>query len=586
MSVRQLWWRLSCRGTAFGVLFIVLTLHTLGGTTDQPKRVLLLYQDETSMPAERAVDSGIRSILGNKLEIQLYGEHLDTYRFSDPKFQAEQLAWFRNKYRNRAIDLIITTGLLPQTVLPGVPTVFCGIESTGLAGAALPANSTAVWLSPDVKGTLMAAARLQPTAHQVVILSGASEWDRHLELAAQKTLPPSGTNWEITYWDGMSVEEIRSRLGGLPKDTIVLYLSIERDGAGHTYVPQDLVPGFSAVSSAPIYGLSAGFIGLGIVGGSVLDFEAQGKQAAEIGRRILRGEEASTIPPVASSSSYLFDWRELRRFGLSESALPPGSIVKFAVFSPLQLYRRWILSVVAFILLQTAFMVYLLVQKRRRKRAEEELVDLSGRLINAQEAERARIARELHDDFSQRLALLAIQLGQVSQGLPNSDKTVIEKLNLMWEKTIELSTDVHKLSHQLHSSKLHHLGLLAAAKSLCDETGKQHCIYIEFAHREMPEEISPDVGLCFFRILQEALNNIVKHSGAKQAHVEFVGTASQIRLRIVDGGVGFDPNSGAARGGLGLASMRERLRLLGGSIALCSRPTEGTEIVAAVPMAH
>jgi signal transduction histidine kinase len=209
---------------------------------------------------------------------------------------------------------------------------------------------------------------------------------------------------------------------------------------------------------------------------------------------------------------------------------------------------------------------------------------LSGRLISAQEDERSRIARELHDDFSQRLAVLAIQLGQASRSLPETDKALSQSLNAMWERTTELSADIHKLSHELHSSKLHHLGLLAAAKSLCEETGKRHHIQIEFLEREMPEEISPDIGLCFFRIVQEALNNIVKHSGAKQAHVEFVGSPSLIRLRIVDAGVGFDPSSMTARGGLGLASMRERLRLLGGTIALYSSPMEGTEIVAEVPL--
>ncbi len=221
-----------------------------------------------------------------------------------------------------------------------------------------------------------------------------------------------------------------------------------------------------------------------------------------------------------------------------------------------------------------------------RRSAEEGLLDLSGRLISAQEDERARIARELHDDFSQRLALLAMQLAQVSESLPSSNKAVGKNLDIMWEGISDLSSDIHRLSHQLHSSKLHHVGLVAAAKSLCDETGQQHRIQIEFVHRELPDEISADVELCFFRIVQEALNNIVKHSGAKQAHVEFVGTASHIRLRIVDNGVGFDPNAKAARGGLGLASMRERLRLLGGRIALRSRPMEGTEIVVEVPLTH
>ena len=159
-------------------------------------------------------------------------------------------------------------------------------------------------------------------------------------------------------------------MAALPKDTIVLYLSIERDGAGHPYIPRDLLPSFSASSPAPIYGLSDGFIGFGIVGGSVVSFEAQGKQAAEFGQRILRGEKPADIPPVAATSSYVFDWRQLRRFGLSESALPPGSIVRFAVRSPWDLYRRWILSAVAFILLQTTFIGYLLLQRRRRRRAE------------------------------------------------------------------------------------------------------------------------------------------------------------------------------------------------------------------------
>jgi PAS domain S-box-containing protein len=219
-----------------------------------------------------------------------------------------------------------------------------------------------------------------------------------------------------------------------------------------------------------------------------------------------------------------------------------------------------------------------------RRQAEQGILDLSGRLIFAQEEERCRIARELHDDFSQRLALLAIQLGQVSESLPYADRATSERLHLMWEKTTELSADIHRLSHQLHSSKLHHLGLLAAAKSLCEETGRQHGIQIEFSERQVPEDVPPDIGLCFFRIIQEALNNMVKHSGARVAHLEFIGNSSHMRLRIVDAGIGFDPSSRAVRGGLGLASMRERLRVLGGSISVRSRPMEGTEIVAEVPL--
>ncbi len=154
---------------------------------------------------------------------------------------------------------------------------------------------------------------------------------------------------------------------------------------------------------------------------------------------------------------------------------------------------------------------------------------------------------------------------------------------MVWEKITELSSDIHRLSHRLHSSKLQYVGLLTAAKSLCDETARKHRIQIEFVHHDMPATISPDIALCFFRIVQEALNNIVKHSGAKQARIEFSGASSAIRLRIVDAGVGFDPTSRTARGGLGMASMRERLRLIGGSITIRSLHMEGTEILADAP---
>jgi len=219
-----------------------------------------------------------------------------------------------------------------------------------------------------------------------------------------------------------------------------------------------------------------------------------------------------------------------------------------------------------------------------RRRAEQGMLDLGGRLIGAQEEERARIARELHDDFSQRLAVLAMQLGQVSISLPESSQAASQRLHLMWERITELSSDIHKLSHRLHSSKLHHVGLLTAAKSLCEETAKQHELQIDFVHRGMPDDIAPDVALCFFRIIQEALNNIVKHSGAKRAYVQLSALDSRIRLRIVDAGAGFDTSSKKARAGLGLVSMRERLRILGGSMTIRSRPMEGTEIQAEAPM--
>jgi len=219
-----------------------------------------------------------------------------------------------------------------------------------------------------------------------------------------------------------------------------------------------------------------------------------------------------------------------------------------------------------------------------RKLSEASLEELSGRLITAQDEERTRIARELHDDFSQRLALQGIGLAQLWKKIPESEVEERAKIQELLKRTQEISSDMHSLSHQLHSSKLEHVGLMPALMGLCEELSSKYKIQVEFTDRGVSSEIPKDVALCLFRIAQEALANLVKHSGAKQAQVELWGGADEIRLRIVDAGVGFDPVLRNANVGIGLVSMRERLRLVGGRFSVQSAPMRGTEILAEVPL--
>ncbi len=219
-----------------------------------------------------------------------------------------------------------------------------------------------------------------------------------------------------------------------------------------------------------------------------------------------------------------------------------------------------------------------------RKRAESELQRLSGRLISAQEEERSRIARELHDDLNQGLALLAVELEQLEQRLPESEGDVAQRLRELQSRTLELSSDVHRLSHQLHPSKLDHLGLVAAARGYCKEVGEQGGIEVDFVHASVPRYLPDDVALCLYRIVQESLRNVVKHSGAAQARVEILGGREEIRLRISDRGQGFEPTTLGKTPGLGLISMRERLRQVDGDLAIQSNPGQGTRIEVRVPL--
>jgi PAS domain S-box-containing protein len=219
-----------------------------------------------------------------------------------------------------------------------------------------------------------------------------------------------------------------------------------------------------------------------------------------------------------------------------------------------------------------------------RKLSEESLRMLTGRLIRAQEEERARIARDLHDDFSQRLALLAIGLGQLWKKLPKSEEEERSKILEMLSKTKEMCSDIHSLSHQLHSSKLEHVGLGPALRGLCEEVNEKYKIEVQFIECEVPSRIPKDIALCLFRVSQEALSNVVKHSNTKDAQVELRSNANYISLRISDAGRGFDSGLQDSKVGIGLVGMSERLRLVGGRLLVKSEPQRGTDILAEVPL--
>jgi PAS domain S-box-containing protein len=219
-----------------------------------------------------------------------------------------------------------------------------------------------------------------------------------------------------------------------------------------------------------------------------------------------------------------------------------------------------------------------------QKSSERSLEELSGRLIASQEAERTRIARDLHDDLSQRLALLSIGLGRLWKKRPESEEDQRIVTRDLWEQTKELASDVHRLSHQLHSSKLEHVGLSPTLRGLCEELSEKYMIRMEFREYGVATEIPKDVALCLFRIAQEALSNVAKYSHAAQAQVELCHEQNETQLRIADAGVGFDPTLKRADAGIGLVSMRERLRLIGGVLSVKSAPGAGTEIRATVPL--
>ena len=212
------------------------------------------------------------------------------------------------------------------------------------------------------------------------------------------------------------------------------------------------------------------------------------------------------------------------------------------------------------------------------KLAEEAMSNVSSMLIQAQERERTRIARELHDDINQRLALLAVELEQ----LGDDPSTLRNRIAELRKEAADISNDVQALSHELHSSKLEYLGVVAGMKGWCKEFAERQKMEVDFRN-DVAHPLPFEIGLCLFRVLQEALHNAVKHSGVKQVDVELAESSNKLLLTISDSGVGFDLEEAKQGRGLGLTSMQERVRLVNGTITIESKLAGGTTIHVHVP---
>jgi signal transduction histidine kinase len=214
----------------------------------------------------------------------------------------------------------------------------------------------------------------------------------------------------------------------------------------------------------------------------------------------------------------------------------------------------------------------------------EEIRNLAGRLVGAQEGERRRIARELHDDISQRFALLSIEIQRTKEVPPTSVGNLRSRMDELEKQASEISTSVESLSHELHSSRLEYLGIVSAIRGFCKEFGDKHKVTVDFDDEGNPPTVPQDISLCLFRVMQEGLHNAAKHSGVRVFEVKLHGSPAEIHLIVRDSGVGFDPELARDTQGLGLISMQERVRLVKGTISITSRPKSGTEINVRIPL--
>lgn len=278
------------------------------------------------------------------------------------------------------------------------------------------------------------------------------------------------------------------------------------------------------------------------------------------------------------------DWRELRRWKLDESKLLTESAILFRNTILWSLHKWTLLTGLLIIVALSLLTTYLLIERKKLKQARKAQEKLSGMLISAQEDERSRIACEIHDDFSQRMAVLALGLGTAAQTSQESPEKTQSKLLELTEIASSISSDLHTLSHRLHSATLESLGLAPGVNALCKEFSAQQGIKIDRTLDQVPRSVAPDAALCIFRIVQESLRNVKKHSEASSALVSLQVIDSTIHLSVSDQGKGFNPKRNRSGEGLGIRSMEERVRSLGGRIEIRSKEGMGTKIEVWLPL--
>jgi PAS domain S-box-containing protein len=698
--------------------------------------VLTIQSTRRDGPAATAFDRAFERLLSEGLSGRLdyYAEFLDLARFEEPDYPAALRDFLRAKYRRLRFDLIVVTSNASaefvkqyrDDLFPGTPVV----SITG-AGATPGPNATGVIAGLDFSATVHIALRIQPDTRNVVVVSGASSWDKYYETAARRQFKEFEGRLAFTYLSGLPMQELLARVANLPAHSIIYYLSVVEDGGGQKFAALDSLDRVAAVANAPIYAWHTVGMNHGIVGGSLQSMDVLAARVAEISLRVLRGERPEAIPVETVDPNVTeFDWRQLQRWGIKENRLPPGSVVRYREPGPWEKYRLYIVAAGALLLLQTVLIAALLVQRARRLRTEQvlrenearyalataagavgvwdwdletneiyvdpalkailgytdgeirnhlddwgqfvhpddrdavmaqaqpcldglkneyevehrmnhkngsvrwflargsivrrrdgtpyrmvgtdtditdlkhatkivqesdealrashrEIQSLAGRLIAAQEAERTRIARDLHDDVSQELAGLSITLSSLAKrgGRASGGEELQPALSSLQQRTIVVAEKIRSLSHDLHPGVLRHAGLVAALTAHCAEYQQRQTVEVILDADDSVGSIEPESALCLYRVAQEALRNVFTHADARRVIVRLTRRDHHAELTVADDGKGFDLQLPQRAGnGLGLLSINERVRLAGGQIDVLTARGQGTTIQVRIPL--
>jgi signal transduction histidine kinase/ABC-type uncharacterized transport system substrate-binding protein len=666
------------------------------------KHILILHQGAIGGPVPPRFEDAFIKVMASadSTQIELYDESFETARFPGPEQFRLIQDFLKNKYADRKIDVIVTLGTEPLTLarqtreMLGNPPIVALGPSTGQLNR--NDNVTGLQGGLFINGTIDLALSVRPDTQSVLVIDGSLENNGDIQTEVELQLKARSRRLGLVYLRDLPLADVVSRVAAAPEHSVVLFIRQFMRTRSQNASPIEALAQVVRASRVPVFGYSEAYVGRGILGGYVWNSEVDGRRMAEMARSIANGAKTRDVPAGRATYSTLIDWRQLRRWNIPESRVPAGSIVLFRQQSFFELYRRYVVAGLMVFAAQAALIAGLVVQRGRRRRAEErtrnsearnsallraipdlmfvmsrdgtyldyhareptllfappntfigkkihdimpsalvdklmdgveracqteqaivveyELLidrphhyearlvradtdrvlsivrdvteqkhaldrnrDLAGRLITSQEAERSRIARDLHDGFGQEVAMMGLALSALRH---HKDKSYIDDaLEHLQERNARLANDLRNLSHDLHPSTLRHVGLGPALEACCIEIERRYDVQVSYSAEGDLARVSNTAALCLFRISQEALGNAAVHGDPRHLSLSISASTHDVDLTISDDGNGFDVEAVRKNSsGIGLVSMEERAHLAEGVIHIASQRGRGTTI--------
>jgi len=473
-------------------------------------------------------------------------------------------------------------GMFSQT-----PVLIGGIDQRLLPKLSLTSNDTAVVAQLDFAACIEIMWRLFPATTNLAIVFGNSPLERLWLAECRRAFQPYTNRLHFIWLNELSFPDLCRRVANLPPRSAIGYGTLLVDAAGVPHEELEALEQLCAVANAPVFGTEEEELGHGIVGGSLTSGRALGVETARLAARILRGEQPGDIaPPVIGAGPPKFDWRQLQRWHISKSQLPPGSVVRFREPTLWQRYRWYVLAAFGIMTAQAATIMGLVVQRARRRSAEASAYELAGRLVGVQENERRAIAGKLHDELGQDLLAIASQ-AQLSLSQPDNPPATVQRLNEIAQTARQAVQQARQMAHNLRPGLLDELGLTKAIRATANKAGQAAGLAMDLTLADVDGLLPPEFEVNLFRIVQETLNNVLKHAGASRAKITLTRGRAHLRLIVEDDGRGFDAGRLASlapdQRGLGLQEITERAKMMRGRAVIQSRSGQGTHVTVEVP---